>query len=232
MYGQEAVMRQVVALGIVWIAAAASASAQVTERLDIAGIVRSDNVSFEGGQSARLPVAGASVAYRVWKDLRVEAEITRASGESRRTYEADFISYAGPDATREEIARMAVIAKRTTINKAGLGFAAAVAAEKQLAARVNAAVRAGIGFRQYSYVDDMTVLRVPEGVTLDQAESAMRDDAGRRGRSGLLFGASLPVRIIGRLYVAPEVRWVWGGPARVGSNYDERTVAVRVGWKF
>ena len=52
-------MRQVVALGIVWIAAAASASAQVTERLDIAGIVRS---------------------------------------------EADFISYAGPDATREEIA--------------------------------------------------------------------------------------------------------------------------------
>ena len=52
-----------------------------------------------------------------------------ASGESRRSYEGDFISYAEPGATREEFQRMAVIARRTTINKAGLGFATAVAVE-------------------------------------------------------------------------------------------------------
>ena len=38
--------------------------------------------------------------------------------------------------------------------------------------------------------------------------------------------------IVGRPHVAPEVRWVWGGPARVGNNYDEGTIGARVVWKF
>ena len=67
----------------------------------------------------------------------------------------------------------------------------------------------------------MTILSVPEGVTFERAEAALPDSRGQRGRSGLLVGASVPVRITGRLHVAPEVRWVWGGPARIGNNYDE-----------
>lgn len=225
-------MRHVLVLAMVWLAGVAPAWAQASDRLDVAAIVRTDRVSFEGRQNARLPVAGIGVSYRVWRGMRIEGEITAASGESRRVYEADFMSFAGPGATREEILQMAVIARRTTINRAGLGFATAVAVETRYPGRVNLALRAGASYRRYAYTDDMTVLRVPEGFTIEQAEKSMPDGRGERGRGGLLIGGSVPVRITGRLHVAPEVRWVWGGPARVGDNYDEGTVGARVAWKF
>lgn len=225
-------MRHVLALGMVWLAGVTSASAQVADRLDLTAIARTDRVSFEGRQHARLPVAGVGVSYRVWRDMRVEAELTAAAGESRRVYEGDFMSYAGPDATREEILRMAVIARRTTVNKAGLGVATTVAVETRQPGRVNLALRAGMSYRHYSYTDDFDVLRVPDGFTIEKAEEQMMDGHGSRGRGGVLIGASVPVRIVGRLHVAPEVRWVWGGPARVGNNYDEGTVGARAVWKF
>ena len=225
-------MRHVLALCVVWLAGVSSASAQTGERLEIGAILRSDRVSFEGRQNAQLPVTGVAVAYRVWRDMRIEGEVTTASGESRRSYEGDFISYAAPGATREEVLQMAVIARRTTINKAGMGFATAVAVETRQPGRLNLALRAGVSFRQYDYIDDTTVLRVPEGFTLEQAELQMPDARGKRGRGGLLVGASVPVRIFGHLHVAPEVRWVWGGPARIGNNYDEGNAGARVVWKF
>jgi hypothetical protein len=225
-------MRHVLALAIAWLAGVASVSAQGPQRLEAAAIVRTDRVSFEGGQHTQLPVAGVGIAYRVWKDMRVEGEITMASGESRRSHEGDFISFAGPNATREEFLQMAVIARRTTVNRPGLGVATAVAVETRQPGRVNIGLRAGISFRQYDYIEDTTVLRVPEGVTFDRAESAMPDTRGTRGRGGLLFGASVPVRVAGRFYIAPDVRWVWGGPARVGNNYDEATIGARGVWKF
>jgi hypothetical protein len=225
-------MRHALALGFVWFAAVASASAQVNERLEMSAIARTDRVSFEGRQNARLPVAGLGISYRVWRDMRIEGEVTSASGESRRSYEGDFISFAGPSATREEFLQNAVIARRTIVNKAGLGFATAVAVETRRPGRVNLTLRAGVSFRQYDYTETTTVLRVPEGVTFERAEAAMPDGRGPRGRGGLLFGGSLPVRISGHLHVAPEVRWVWGGPARIGNNYDEGTIGARVAWKF
>ncbi len=225
-------MRHVLVLGTVWLVSVGSAWAQASERLEIAVIVRSDRVSFEGGQHARLPVTGAGIAYRLWKSVQLEAEITAASGESSRSYDGDFISYAGPGATREEILRMAVIARRTITNIPGLGFASSIAVESRARGRVSVAARAGASFRQYTYQEDMMILRVPEGVTLAQAESALPDAGGRRGRSGLLLGLGVPVRIAGHLRVVPEARWVWGGPARVGNNYDEGTIGVRIAWRF
>lgn len=224
-------MRQIL-VGVLMLAGAASASAQTNERLEVAAIVRADRVSFEGGQNAWLRVAGAGIAYRIWRDVRIEGEVTTASGESSRSYEGDFISYAGQGATREEILRMAVIARRTTLYKAGLGFAAVAAVETHSRGRVNLALRAGVGVRRYDFREHTTVLRVPEGVTVEQAEAAMPDSRGPRARGGLLFGASVPVRVSARLHVVPEARWVWGGPARVGNNYDEATAGARVVWRF
>jgi hypothetical protein len=225
-------MRHLLAFGMAWLAGVASASAQVSERLELAAVMRTDRVSFEGNQHAQLPVTGAAIAYRVWRDMRIEGEVTTASGESRRSYEGDFISYAGPGASREEFLRMAVIARRTTVNRPGPGFATAVAVETRDPRRVNLGLRAGVSFRQYSYVEDMTILRVPEGITVERAEASLPDGAGQRGRGGILLGLSVPVRLVSRLHVVPEARWVWGGPARVGHNYDEATAGARVVWKF
>ena len=225
-------MRHVLTVCVVWLAGVAPVSAQASERLEIGAIVRTDRVSFEGGQNARLPVTGAGIAYRIWKGMRIEGEITTASGESRASHEGDFISCAGPGATREEFQRMAVIARRTTTNTPGLGFATSVAVETRQPGRINLTARVGVSFRQYKYFEDMTILRVPDGVAVAQAESALPDVGGHRGRGGLLFGLSVPIRVAGRLHVAPEARWVWGGPARIGNNYDEGIVGARVVWKF
>ena len=51
-------MRHVLAVAVVWLAGVASVSAQVSERLDVSAIARTDRVSFEGGQNARLPGDG------------------------------------------------------------------------------------------------------------------------------------------------------------------------------
>jgi hypothetical protein len=224
-------MRQLLVLGAAWLATVAPAAAQGGERLEIAGIMRTDRVSFEGGQHAQLPVAGAAVAYRVWRDMRIEGEVTRASGESRRSYEGDFLSYS--EATsREEYLCMAVFARRTTVNRPGPGFAAAVAVETRDARRVNLGLRAGVSFRRYLYVEDMTITRVPEGVTVERAEASLPDSSSHCGRGGILLGLSVPVRVVGQFHVVPETRWVWGGPARIGDNYDEVTVGARLAWKF
>lgn len=222
-------MSHVLLLTIVLFGGVTLASAQVSDRLDVSAIARTDRVSLEGNQHARLPVSGVGISYRVWRDMRIEGEVTRASGLSRRSYEGDFFSFA---TTREDYDRLAVIARRTTVNTPGLGFATAVAIETRHPRRFNIALRAGISGRQYRYTDERTILHVPDGFTVAQAKAAMPDAAGCRARGGLLFGASVPIRIVGRLYVAPEVRWVWGGPAMVGNNYHERSVGVRIIWRF
>ena len=95
-------MRHVPVLIAIWLAGAASASAQVSDRLQIAAVARVDRVSFEGDQNARLPVTGVAIGYRIWSHMRIEAEVTTASGESRQSYEGAFISFAGPSATYDE----------------------------------------------------------------------------------------------------------------------------------
>ena len=84
-------MRHVLLFTIVLFGRAALASAQVSERLDVSAIARTDRVSFEGDQHARLPVTGVGVSYRVWRDMRIEGEVTLASVESRRSYEARLL---------------------------------------------------------------------------------------------------------------------------------------------
>src|SRR5262245_1451150 len=136
-------MRQSLVLGVAWLASVAPASAQVSDTIEVAAIVRTDRVSFEANQPALLPVAGMSIAYRFWRDLRIEGEVTTASGESRRSYEGDFFSYS-QTTSREEYLRMAVFARRTTVHRPGLGFAAAVAVETREPRRVNLGLRAGV----------------------------------------------------------------------------------------
>ena len=226
-------MRHVLAFVVVWLAGVASASAQVSERLEIGAIVRTDRVSFEGGQNARLPVTG--VGCRV---SRVAGHADRGGsddgvGRIEAKLRGRFHFVRGTGATREEFLRMAVIARRTTINKAGLGFAhgrrrrdAAAGPSEPRPARG----RQRPAVRLHRRHDGPS--RARRGHVRAGRIAAMPDGRGQRGRSGLLFGASVPVRIAGRLHVAPEVRWVWGGPARIGNNYDEATVGARIVWKF
>jgi hypothetical protein len=51
-------------------------------------------------------------------------------------------------------------------------------------------------------------------------------------RGGLLMGVAVPIKITARLTVAPDVRFAYGGPARIGEKHRERSLGVRAGWGF
>ena len=225
-------MRQAVLLALILMGSAQSAVAQSIDRFEIAAVVRNDRVSFEGGEHAHLPVTGLTAAYRVWRGLGIEGELTTASGRSSRSYEGDFISYASPGATREEFLRMAVIARRTNVHEPGVGGSIGIMWHSASRGRVSSMLRAGVSFRQYQHTQTTTILRVPEKVTVEQAAASMPDGGGHQARGGLLFGVAVPVRIFKSLHAAPEARLVWGGPAQVGNNYDEASAGARLIWKF
>lgn len=68
----------------------------------------------EGDVSGGTAVAGVVTSFWILKTYGVEAELTWASNRIAREYEGWFISYTeDPNATREEIERLASIARRS-----------------------------------------------------------------------------------------------------------------------
>ena len=46
------------------------------------------------------------------------------------------------------------------------------------------------------------------------------------------MGVAVPIKITRRVTVAPDVRYVHGGPARIGEKHRELSAGVRAGWGF
>ena len=89
-------------------------SAQPASRFEIGPVVRLDNVFIEGDASGGTTAAGVVTTFRISKAYGVEAELTRASNRIERSYDGWFISYArDPNATPEQIERLAPIARRS-----------------------------------------------------------------------------------------------------------------------
>jgi hypothetical protein len=141
------------------------------------------------------------------------------------------VSFAAPNSPREEIDRQMVVARRSLEYAPGLGGSIALSTQAAITSRVGADVIAGISARRYFESSTMTILRLPEGMDSERAARALPDERFDRVRSGLLLGFGIPFQLARHLIASPEVRWVWGGPARVGNNYDELSAGVRVAWQ-
>ena len=46
------------------------------------------------------------------------------------------------------------------------------------------------------------------------------------------MGIEAPIRIVQGLTLAPELRYVYGGPAQIGNKHRELSVGVRAAWGF
>ena len=51
-------------------------------------------------------------------------------------------------------------------------------------------------------------------------------------RGGLLFGLGSTIALTDHISVAPEVRFVYGGPAQIGSKHREAGFGLRGMWRF
>jgi hypothetical protein len=220
---------------ITWLALwpVATAYSQPTSRFELGPVARLDRVFLEGGASGGTGVAGVVASYRLWKTYGVEAEITGASNEVERSHEGWFISYAqGPNLTREEIERLAPVARRSLGYTHGLGWTTAFVARGEISPRVRIAGRAGISARRYTETSSYTILSMPEGVDPGRVARDFQDTSLNRTRGGLLLGVDASFAVTDRFNVAPELRFVYGGPARVGNNYRELGVGARGTWRF
>ena len=211
----------------------AAAHGQSASRFELGLVARLDRMLIEGGASGGTGVAGVAASYRLWKEYGVEAELTGASNEVERSYEGWFISYAqGPNLTREEIERLAPIARRSLGYTPGLGWSTAFVARRDISPRVRIAGRAGISARRFTERSTYAILSIPAGVDPSRVARDFQDTTISRTRGGFLFGVDISVALADRLSIAPELRFVYGGPARVGNKYRELGAGVRGVWRF
>jgi hypothetical protein len=214
------------------LSAGPDASGQAAPRFGVGPVVRADKVMVESGLDAVVPVFGLTASARLSKTWGVEGEITGASGDFSRSYEGWFVSYAPPNSTRAEIERLAPTARRTMAYLPGLGGSVAVTARGGSRGRAGVVVRLGMAFRRYTETSDFTILTIPEGIDPVRVAASFGSERTGRSRGGLLAGVEAPIRLAGQLTVSPEVRYVYGGPARVGEKHREVSLGIRAGWGF
>lgn len=228
------------AIGLLCTAAAASAQPVPSERSESRGplrfetaiVTRSERVVFDDDLKGRVTATGGAVGVLFSKHYGIEGEFTNAVGQLNRSYEGNFTSFAEPGATREEIERMAVRARRSMRKTPGIGGSVAFTARANAGRRADIVLRVGAMFRQYVENDTTTVLSVPEGVEFERAAGSFRDSRTTRTRGGLLFGFDVPIQISRHLTLGPDFRVVWGGPAEFDTRYNDAAVGARATWKF
>ena len=226
-------MRALVPMLAVMLGLAQGAAAQSFSRVDMGPVVRADRVSVEGDLTGVTSVAGVVGTWRFSTALGVEGELTRAVNRMERSYEGWFISYTDdPNATREQIEALAPIARRTLGYEPGVGWAAAFVARGTLSPRVTIAGRAGVSARHYRETSDYVVLSIPAGVDPERVARDFQNSSHAETRGGWLLGVDVGVAVTARFTLAPEVRFVHGGPARIGNKHRELGLGVRGGWRF
>jgi hypothetical protein len=201
-------------------------------RFDIGPVVRVDKVMVESGLDGVMPVIGVVASARLSKTWGVEAEITRASGDFSRSYEGWFVSFAPPNSTRAEVERLAPTARRTMAYVPRVGGSVAVTARGGYTGRADIVVRLGAALRGYTETSDFVVLTIPEGIDPARVAATFNGERHARSRGGLLFGLEVPIRLARQLTVAPDIRFVYGGPAQIGEKHREVSLGVRAGWGF
>ena len=226
-------MRPTLLAASIVLAAVNSASGQTASRFEVGPVLRLDKVFIEGDASGSTPVAGAVATFKLSRTYAVEAEITQASGRIARSYEGWFVSYTtNPNASREEIERLAPTARRSLGYEPGIGGSAAFVARGAISRRVGLGARVGVTARNYVETSSYTILTIPEGVDPVRVARDFQDSSSRRVRGGLLLGLDGSVALTRHLSVVPEVRVVYGGPARIGDKHRELGVGVRGAFSF
>jgi hypothetical protein len=207
--------------------------AQPASRVEIGPVVRLDWVHIDGEASGGTRVSGMFARAMISKSYGLEAEVTHASDRVERSYQGWFISYnQDPKATREEIERLAPIARRTLSYAPGTGLAITFVGRSDPAQRVSLAGRAGVSGRTFVHTSSYTVLSIPEGIDPARVARDFSDQSYRRSRGGLVFGLDLSVALTQHLSVVPEVRFVWSGPAVISKGYAEAGAGIRGALRF
>ena len=59
-----------------------------------------------------------------------------------------------------------------------------------------------------------------------------QDSSSARLRGGVLMGPDSAIKVTSHFSIVPELRFVYGGPARIGDKYRECGAGLRAAWRF
>ena len=105
-------------------------------------------------------------------------------------------------------------------------------ARGEVTPRVSVGARAGLSARRYVETSAYTILSMPDGVDPGRVARDFENSSRWRTRGGLLFGFDVSVAVRDHLSIAPELRFVYGGPARIGNKHRELGLGARAVWRF
>jgi hypothetical protein len=175
---------------------------------------------------------GAVFGLRLAPAFSLEFEASGGLGEASRVYSGTAISFAGPGASREEIERLGVTLQSDTRWNPGFGWSALAMWRSTGAERIGIAVFGGVTATQYDERRTLTVVSIPTGVDVTEAElhRMMPDEQQSRIRGGLTGGVLIPIRLTAQISVAPEFRYTYGS---IGDEkYNTLGGGARVTWAF
>ena len=176
------------------------------------------------------PLSGLA-GIRVTDTLALELDVGTAIGEQSRERVGWRVSYAGPNATREEIEQMAVTERIRTRSRQTFNGSVMLVWREANPGRVTAALFVGPTWNRYEHVETSEVLRLPPGITAEQF-ARTRPPARNRPKTlgGLTAGFYVPIVVTADLRVAPEVSYTHGDAG--DHHYHLVSARARLLWRW
>ena len=209
-----------------------AAYGQTASRFHVGATFGTQRISADEVDAGGTSSVGALFGFWLTPGFGIEVEATGGLGEASRVYSGPFVSFAGPEATREEIERLAVTMQSDTRWQPAFGWSVLAMWRSTGPQRVGVAAFAGVTATNYETRRTLTVLNIPAGVDRTEADlhRMMPDEHASRTRGGLTGGLIVPIRLTHRLSVAPELRFTYGS---IGDEkYNTIRGGARLMWGF
>jgi hypothetical protein len=226
-------MRSLAIAGVIVTLSSSQAYGQSASRFYAGVAAATQRVSADDVNSAGTFSIGTVVGVRLTPTFSVEFEANRGLGELSRLYSGRFVSFAGPDASREDIERLAVTMQSDTRWTPGFGWAVLGMWRSPSSRRVGVAVFAGITSTRYDERRTLTVLDIPAGVDVTEADlhQMLPDERVSCVRGGVTGGVLVPIWLTRQISVAPEIRYTNG--SFIGDEiYNAFRLGARLTWGF
>lgn len=186
-----------------------------------------------------IPAAGGLLGWRFAEHWSVEFHLDEGFGEGdARIFEGVLFAQvfegrpmSGPD--RDDLERTGVFGRSVWQDRPGPGWSALAVYTTRQPGRVDVSVYGGVSERRFTTHHTTTISGVGPDVTWppEHPNRQDRDETLTRRGGGITGGLMVPIRLAGRMTVAPEFR-VTLGLITDESTYKQLYTGARVMWNF
>jgi hypothetical protein len=209
---------------------ASTALAQDGSRLYLGAVAGSNVISAEDTDRGAVGAVGGTVGVKVASTVLLQLDLVHGAGELSRQYEGIGVSFAGPNASRDEIERLGVYQRFDRTWRPQFGWSAVAVWRDAQPRRVSAAVFTGLSATWFDARHTITTLRIPEGVDPNNRFVQGSIETFTATRGGIVGGVMVPIKARNDVTIAPEIRYLYGSFG--DERYTAFTTAVRLLWRF